>query len=205
MGTRTEFDLDRHIATWRKQFLADTTFYSDEVEELENHVRDGVAHWMERGLSAEEAFYEATGRLGNPETLRTDFKRARSRWDHLFTQARLTTIGLLLLSAPGWLWNTTLPDFVVRFWVAIPHALSFLFVFFLGLGGLGHGFKHRSIVSSLLLLLPLLVIFVYGRSDDLSLASMAVLHLLLALCLALSLLHDRAMSAPDSEPIRELR
>ena len=69
MGTRTEFDLDHHITNWRKQFLADSTFYSEEVEELENHVRDGVEHLMETGLSQEEAFYEAIDRLGSPETL----------------------------------------------------------------------------------------------------------------------------------------
>ena len=191
MGTRTEFDLDRHITNWRKQFLADSAFYSEEVEELENHVRDGVEHLMETGLSEEEAFYEATSRLGSPETLRADYKRARSRWDRLFTHARTATIGLLLVSAPGWLWNTALPDFAIRFWVAIPHALSFFSLFFLGLGGLWHGVKHRSIVSSLLLLLPWLLIYRYTTLDDLSYASMAVLHLFLALSLALSLLHDK--------------
>ena len=206
MGTRTEFDLDRHLANWRKQFLADSTFYSEEVEELENHVRDGVEHLVETGLSEEDAFYEAIDRLGSPETLRADYKRVRSRWDRFFTHARTTTMGLLLFSAPGWLWNTALPDVLTRFWVAIPHSLSFFFIFLLGLGGLWHGFKHRSIVSSLLLLMPWLLIIVYTRLDDLSFASIAVLHLVLALSLALSLLHDRTMSkseAPDSPLLRE--
>ena len=49
MGTRTEFDLDRHLTNWRKQFLADSTFYSEEVEELENHVRDGPV-WVAPAL-----------------------------------------------------------------------------------------------------------------------------------------------------------
>ena len=206
MGTRTEFDLDRHIANWRKQFLADSTFYSEEVEELEHHVRDGIEHLVETGLSEEDAFHEAIDRLGSADTLRADYKRVRSRWDRLFTHARTATIGLLLFSAPGWLWNTALPEVALRFWVAIPHALSFLSLVLLGLGGLWHGFKHRSIVSSLLLLMPLLFIFVYTRLDEISFASMAVLHLLLALPLALSLLHDRTMSkseVPDSGLIRE--
>ena len=104
MGTRTEFDLDRHITNWRKQFLADSTFYSEEVEELENHVRDGVAHLMEAGLSEEEAFYEATARLGNPDSLRTDYKRARPLSERSFTLARtlaLCTYLLPILFVPG--------------------------------------------------------------------------------------------------------
>ena len=191
MGTRTEFDLDRRITNWRKQFLADSTFYSEEVEELENHVRDGVEHLMETGLSEEAAFYEAIDRLGSPETLRADYRRARSRWDRLFTHARTATMVLLLLSAPGWLWETALPDGAVQLLVGIPHGLSFFSLFFLGLGGLWHGSKHQSILSSLLLLMPMLLIFAFMRQDDLSDASMAVLHLLLALSLALSLLHDK--------------
>ena len=191
MGTRTEFDLDRHITNWRKQFLADSTFYSEEVEELETHVRDGVAHLMETGLSEEEAFHEAIDRLGSAETLRADYKRVRSRWGRLFTHARAATMGLLLASAPGWLVFQSLPEIATRFLVAIPHSLSFFSIFFLGLGGLWHGFKHRSIVSSLLLLLPWLLIYRYTTLDDISYTSMAVMHLFLALSLALSLLHDK--------------
>ena len=97
MGTRTEFDLDRHLTNWRKQFLADSTFYSEEVEELENHVRDGVKHLMDTGLSEEDAFYEATGRLGNPDTLRTDYKRARSLSERSFSLIRLLALCTFLL------------------------------------------------------------------------------------------------------------
>ncbi len=212
MGTRTEFDLDRHIATWRKQFLADTSFYSEEVEELESHVRDGVAHLRAEGLSEEDAFYEAIDRLGSPETLRADYKMAHSRWDSRFTHARTATIALLLFSAPGWIWLPTLSEVGIRFLVAIPHALSFLALLFLGLGGLWHGFKHRSIISSLLLLMPLLLIYVYTTLDTLSNASMAVanasmalLHLILALSLALSLLHDKIGSKSEAQGSKLVR
>ncbi len=97
MGTRTEFDLDRHITNWRKQFLADSTFYSEEVEELENHVRDGVEHLMETGFSKEEAFYEATARLGSPDALRADYQRARPLAERSFTLARAVALCTFLI------------------------------------------------------------------------------------------------------------
>ncbi len=97
MGTRTEFDLDRHITTWRKQFLADSTFYSEEVEELENHVRDGVEHLMTTGLSEEEAFYETIDRLGSPDTLRPDYQRARPLSESSFTLARVVALCTFLI------------------------------------------------------------------------------------------------------------
>ncbi len=192
MGSRTTFDLDHHLAQWRQHFLADSAFYSDEVEELESHVRDGIDRLMAEGLGEEEAFYEAIDRLGTREHLRLDYKRGRSRWERLFTHARTTTIGLLLLSALGWFFYNALPDSALPFIVGLPHSLSFLSLFLLGLGGLWHGFKKRSVLASLLLLAPLLLIYAYTMLDDISYGSFAVLHLLLALTLALSLLHDRS-------------
>ncbi len=87
MGTPTVFDLEQAIARWRQGFVQSRSFYTNEVAELEHHVRDSIAAQMRTGLSAEAAFQEATRLLGHPDDLQDDFEAMRSPWARWFKSA----------------------------------------------------------------------------------------------------------------------
>ena len=91
------FDLDKQIASWRKRFLNDSAFYGDEVEELENHVRDAVERLVAEGYSEREAFLEATRLLGDPTMLRREYKNSRPVMERLFVPATVVAVATFLL------------------------------------------------------------------------------------------------------------
>ena len=53
-----------HIGGWREHLSRAPQFRPEDVQELEAHLRDSVARWRTKGLSDEEAFLIAAGRLG---------------------------------------------------------------------------------------------------------------------------------------------
>ena len=91
------FDLDKQIASWRKRFLNDSAFYGDEVEELENHVRDAVERFVAEGYTEREAFLEATRLLGDPTMLRREYKNSRPVMERLFVPAAVVAVATFLL------------------------------------------------------------------------------------------------------------
>ena len=91
------FDLDKQIASWRQRFLNDSAFYSDEVEELENHVRDAVERFVAEGYTERDAFLEATRLLGDPTMLRREYKNSRPVIERLFVPAAVVAVATFLL------------------------------------------------------------------------------------------------------------
>src|SRR5690606_37009489 len=53
------FDLDTALAAWRRSLTFNATFTADDLDELEQHLRDQVADLVARGRSQEAAFQEA--------------------------------------------------------------------------------------------------------------------------------------------------
>jgi len=70
---RTTFDLNRAIQQWRDDLAQSPTFRSENLHELEAHLRDSTTGLQSRGLSEEEAFLVAARRLGNPDLLGREF------------------------------------------------------------------------------------------------------------------------------------
>jgi len=73
MENTAPFDLNRATQHWRENLAQSPTFQSENLNELESHLRDSVAALQLRGLSAEEAFLIATRRIGKGSSLESEF------------------------------------------------------------------------------------------------------------------------------------
>lgn len=67
------FDLNLAIQRWRENLAQSPAFHSENLNELESHLRDSVATLRSHGLSDEEAFLIASHRLGNGQQLESEF------------------------------------------------------------------------------------------------------------------------------------
>jgi len=82
------FDLNEAIGAWRRRMGANPDIQEGDLDELEDHLREGVADLRQGGLNEEEAFLVAARRLGDPEVLAGEFatadpglrRRVRLRW-----------------------------------------------------------------------------------------------------------------------------
>lgn len=79
METTTSFDLNRAIQHWRENLGQSPAFRSENLNELESHLRDSVATFETRGLSAEEAFLVATRRMGASSALEPEFGKVNGQ------------------------------------------------------------------------------------------------------------------------------
>ena len=73
------FDLEKAIADWQRQLAADGVKGADVLTELESHLRDDVEDQMRSGLSAQEAFEAAIGRIGPAGPLQTEFEKVGTK------------------------------------------------------------------------------------------------------------------------------
>jgi hypothetical protein len=78
METTTPFDLNRAIQQWRADLAQSSAFRGENLDELETHLRDSVAAWQARDLSAEEAFYIAAKRVGTGAVLKKEFGKVNT-------------------------------------------------------------------------------------------------------------------------------
>jgi len=70
------FDLEQAITEWRQQMGAAGIKTPVPLEELESHLREDVEQEMRSGLTAEAAFETAVQRVGQPDVLKSEFKKA---------------------------------------------------------------------------------------------------------------------------------
>jgi hypothetical protein len=70
------FDLEQSISGWRQQMLAAGIQTPVPLEELEIHLREEIEQRMQSGISEQEAFAMASAIIGQPEPLKSEFKRA---------------------------------------------------------------------------------------------------------------------------------
>jgi len=73
MEPTTPFDLNQAIQRWRENLGQSPAFRSENLLELEAHLRDSVAALQRHGLSEEEAFLVAGRRIGRPDMLQQQF------------------------------------------------------------------------------------------------------------------------------------
>src|SRR5680860_512987 len=69
---------EARIAEWRTYVTRDAAVGHHDVEELETHLRDQVDELVAAGLSTEEAFLVAVGRMGSVDELSREFAREHS-------------------------------------------------------------------------------------------------------------------------------
>jgi hypothetical protein len=82
------FNLDKAIDDWRKQMLG-AGMQSLAVDELESHLREGIASQTKSRLNAQQAFEAAVREIGKADMLNQEFKKngnvaVRSFWTRIF-------------------------------------------------------------------------------------------------------------------------
>lgn len=73
------FQLEEHLREWSNHFSQTESMCRGDAEELECHLRDSVAALAANGLNEQEAFLVATHRLGEPDSLGQEFRKANGR------------------------------------------------------------------------------------------------------------------------------
>jgi len=75
MENSTPFNLNQSIQRWRDTLAQSAAFRPDDLDQLETHLRDSIATHQARGLSLQDAFYVAKGRLGANDELTSEFAK----------------------------------------------------------------------------------------------------------------------------------
>jgi hypothetical protein len=73
------FDLEQSFAEWRQQMLAAGIQTPVPLEELEIHLREEVERLMKSGLNEQRAFEISAQQMGQPKTLKSEFKKTERK------------------------------------------------------------------------------------------------------------------------------
>ena len=82
------FNLETAIADWRKQMLAAGIKTPVPLEELESHLREEIERQIKSGLSEPIAFEVSVKQVGQPQTLRNEFKKVERNIMKRYTSSR---------------------------------------------------------------------------------------------------------------------
>jgi hypothetical protein len=74
------FDLEPAITEWRAELAAAGVPSPEVLDELETHLRADIAHHTQSGVAPEEAFRLALRRIGPPDALAAEFRKAGATW-----------------------------------------------------------------------------------------------------------------------------
>ena len=100
MEENTRFDLNQRVEEWRSILLRTGALKTEDLEELELHLRDSVAQLELKGLSSEEAFLIATRRAGGSTELAAEFTKVNR--SHIWCSRLLwMLVGLLVFRSIG--------------------------------------------------------------------------------------------------------
>jgi hypothetical protein len=124
MEHQTSFDLNLAIQRWRDDLARSAALRTENMNELESHLRDSIDSLLARELSDEEVFLIATRRIGGTQKLEQEFGKVnaagvwfdRCLWVLVAVQLwyLLTSSSTLLMSVASLLcnsWNDILPVF----------------------------------------------------------------------------------------------
>ncbi len=73
-------DVEQRIANWRAELAQSQALGAGDMDELENHLREEIAHLQATDLSEAEAFLVARHRLGDAGRLATEFRKVNGDW-----------------------------------------------------------------------------------------------------------------------------
>jgi cytochrome c assembly protein len=95
------FDLDQQIDRWKSAFVKKAACSSDELQELESHLREEIAALVTAGCCEQEAFSESVSRLGDPHEICGEFAKNESRflWDGVALRGNRVMVILAGLAA----------------------------------------------------------------------------------------------------------
>jgi hypothetical protein len=79
MENQTPFELNLAIRRWSENLAQSSAFRSENLNELESHLRDSVVKLESGGLSAEEAFLIASRRIGGGQQLAAEFGKLNGK------------------------------------------------------------------------------------------------------------------------------
>jgi hypothetical protein len=82
--TKTSPELDSQIGEWRAAILRSRAVDESDADELEEHLREQISDLEATGLSGDEAFLIAVGRLGRVDAVTAEYAREHS--DRLWKQ-----------------------------------------------------------------------------------------------------------------------
>jgi hypothetical protein len=69
------FDLNRSLEAWRRQFGASAVIRTENLDEMEAHLRESTTALVRQGLTEEEAFLIASRRVGPNDALEAEFAK----------------------------------------------------------------------------------------------------------------------------------
>lgn len=87
------FRLEHAISTWKRNLSLNRALLPEDVEELEQHVRDHVRHAVARGMSEEDAYRSAMERVGDLGGLEDEYRKVF--WEKLSSRRGLSNHILL--------------------------------------------------------------------------------------------------------------
>jgi hypothetical protein len=76
MEPQARFDLNAAIENWRQELTTQPGLTPDIRRELETHLRDSIAGFLQHGLNEDESFWLARRRVGQPHQLVNEFAKA---------------------------------------------------------------------------------------------------------------------------------
>ena len=82
------FNLEWAIASWRRQYETRHTFGRTDLDELERHLRDQTAWFVEHGMPEEEAFRKAVAELGTVFEAEDEYRKVFWKKLRLHRQTR---------------------------------------------------------------------------------------------------------------------
>lgn len=97
-------DREPSIAAWRQRLLAAGIQSPVPLDELESHLREEIQRQMQLGLDAPRAFDISTQRIGEPQSLKGEFKKIEGSFLKRTAKISIGVIGILLgvvLMIPG--------------------------------------------------------------------------------------------------------
>ena len=98
-------NLEENISVWRRQMMAAGIKTPVPLEELESHLREDIERQMKSGLSEPIAFEVSVKQIGQPQSLRTEFKKVEKNIMKRYTSSRFVgscVIAGILLSIIVW-------------------------------------------------------------------------------------------------------
>ncbi len=109
------FDLDRAVLTWRRSFAGERSFSTDDLDELEDHLRAAYELELELspGLAPARAFSHACESLGRAETLSAEFAKVAGGWWRRLLRVGRVAYGVSFL-LPVARFGITLPEMNVH-------------------------------------------------------------------------------------------
>lgn len=75
MGSKAVFELEQALRDWRRDLASAEFISGDNVDELEEHLRDIIADLAGKGLTQQEAFAVARSRLGDRTAISAEFSK----------------------------------------------------------------------------------------------------------------------------------